>query len=78
MIEDIHENETSDMIDILVADYWLITSPSDRGVSYMQFYESVLNHNITIYRPLCRIESRILLRITSTLETKKKRKSLSY
>ena len=69
MIEDIHENETSDMIDSIVNDYWFIMSPSDRDVDYEMFVESVLNHNLIIPNSLCRIQFRILPKIISNLET---------
>ena len=70
MIEDIHENETSDMIDSIVNDYWFIMNPSESGVSYTQFWQSVHNRTIIIPRSLCRHESRILMRILSILETR--------
>ena len=70
MIEDIHENETSDMIDLFVANYWFIIDPSESGVSYTQFRQSVHNRTIIIPRSLCRHEFRILMKIISTLETR--------
>ena len=70
LIEDIHENETSDMIDHIVNDYWFIISPSDKGVDYEQFLEYVYNQSIIIPLSLCRFEFRVLLKIMSILETK--------
>ena len=70
MIEDIHENETSDMIDIFVADYWFIIDPSESGVSFAQFRQSLLNQSIVVPDTLCQHESKILLKIISTLETR--------
>ena len=70
MIEDIHKNETSDMIDSIVNDYWIIISPSDKGVDYDIFRESVHNHTLIIPGSLCRIKFRILAEIISTLETR--------
>ena len=54
MIEDIHETDYW-----LVADYWFIMSPSDRGVDYEIFVESVHNHTLIIVDSLCRHEFRI-------------------
>ena len=70
MIEDIHKNETSDMIDILVADYWFILSPSEKGIDLPQFLASVHNQTIIVSDSLCRHEFRILLEMISTLETR--------
>ena len=70
MIEDIHKNETSDIIDRIVADYWFTINPSERGVSYAEFQESVSNRTIMFFGSFCRHEFRILLKIISTLETK--------
>ena len=70
MIEDIHENETSDMIDSIVNDYWFVLNLSDRGVDILQFFNSVRDYRITIPHHLCRHEFRILLKIISTLETR--------
>ena len=70
MIEDIHENETSDLIDILVADYWFIMSPSDRGVDFEIFMESVNEYTLIIPHSLCRIDFRILPKIISNLKTR--------
>ena len=41
MIEDIHENETSDMIDLIVNDYWFKINPFEEGIDYSEFRESV-------------------------------------
>ena len=76
MFEVFHKNETSDMIDILVADYWFIMSPSDRGVDYQQFAESVNNETVVPIVPVLVVgghEIRILLKIISTLETRNER-----
>ena len=71
MIEDIHENETSDMIDSIVEDIWFSIKPSKKGVSFAQFSASVQNQTIMVSDSLCRHEFRILRKIISTLETKK-------
>ena len=70
MFEDIHENETSDMIDSIVNDYWFKTNPFEQGIDYLEFWNSV--HNLTIILPdsLGRFENRVLLKIISTLETR--------
>ena len=47
MVKNIHKKETSDMIDIFVADYWFIISPSDRGIDYRQFSQAVYNETFT-------------------------------
>ena len=70
MIEDIHENEASDMIDILVADYWFLMSPLDKGVDFEMFWQSLRDHTLIIPNTLCRHEFRVLLKIISTLEEK--------
>ena len=70
MIEDIHENETSDMIDSIVNDYWFIINPFEEGLNYNKFWESVHNQTIILPHSLCRFENRILLKIISTLETR--------
>ena len=70
MIEDIHENETSDMIDSIVNDYWFEINPADNGIDYDEFYESVHNPSIILPDSLCRHEFRVLMKIISTLETK--------
>ena len=70
MVEDIHRNETSDMIDTIVNDYWFILIPSDRGIDKTQFFECVKNRTIIVSNHLCRHEFRILLKIISTLETR--------
>ena len=70
MIEDIHEKETSDMIDSIVNDYWFIIRPSDRGIDYEQFLLSAYNQTILVPDFLRRFENRILLEIILTLETR--------
>ena len=70
MIEDIHENETLDMIDSIVKDYWFIINPFEEGIDYEEFRESVHNQTIILPDSLCRFEDRILLKIISTLETR--------
>ena len=70
MIEDIHENETSDMIDSIVNDYWFVINPFEEGIDYNEFRESVHNQTIIVPDSFCRFENRILLKIISTLETR--------
>ena len=70
MIEDIHENETSDMIDSIVNDYWLLINPFEEGIDFTDFLVSVNNQTIILPDNLCRFENRILMKIISTLETK--------
>ena len=70
MIEDIHENETSDMIDSIVNDYWFIINPFEEGIDYDEFWEYVDNQTIIVPDSFCRFENRILLKIISTLETR--------
>ena len=70
MIEDIHENETSDMIDLIVNDYWFVINPFEEGIDYDEFWESVHNQTIIVPNSLCRFQKRILLKIISTLEIK--------
>ena len=70
MIEDIHENETSDMIDSIVNDYWFKINPFEEGIDYSEFWVSVHNQTIIVTDSLCRFENRILLKIISTLETR--------
>ena len=72
MVEDIHENETSDMIDSIVNDYWFIINPFEEGIDYEEFWDSVHNQTIIVSDSLCRFENRILLEIISNLETKNK------
>ena len=70
MIEDIHKNETSDTIDIIVNDYWLIINPFEEGIGYTEFLNYVQNQIIIVPDSFCRFEFRILLKIISTLETR--------
>ena len=70
MIEDIHKNETSDMIDSIVNDYWFIINPFEEGIDYDEFWDSVHNPSIILPDSLCQFENRILLKIISTLETR--------
>ena len=70
MIEDIHENETSDMIDSIVNDYWFIVNPFEEGVDCEGFLDSVHNRILVIPGSLCRHKFRILPKILSIYATK--------
>ena len=78
MIEDFHENETSDMIDSIVNDYWFIFNLPDRGMDLAKLLQSGAILTISISDPFSGHVFRILLKIISTLKTKKWRNSLSY
>ena len=70
MIEDIHKNETSDIIDSIVNDYWFAINPFESGVDFGEFLDSVNNQNIRIPRSLYPYKFRILVKIISTLDSK--------
>ena len=78
MIEDIHENETSDMIDSIVTEYWFIVNPSAEGVDYEVFLESVHNQSLIIPSSLCRYKFRILRKIIYISPTETERNRSSY
>ena len=73
MIEDIHENETSDMIDSIVNEYWFIVNPDEEGVDFEDFLESVHNQSLVIPVSLCRHKFRILLKILPIYATERVR-----